>query len=84
AGYPFQEGSDINVDIDGKKYTLFTNNETALAYDGEDQLFIERMQNGKKMIVVGFSKRGTKTTDTYSLFGFTPAYETILGNSKCK
>ena len=84
AGYPFQEGSDINVDIDGKKYTLFTNNETALAYEGEDQLFIERMQNGEKMIVVGFSKRGTKTTDTYSLFGFTQAYETILGNSKCK
>ena len=84
AGYPFREGSEVNVDIDGKTYTLVTNNETAWAYEGEDRLFIEKMQNGKKMIVVGFSKRGTKTTDTYSLFGFTQAYETILGHSKCK
>jgi len=84
AGYPFREESEIKVNIDGQTDTMATNNETAWAYEGEDQLFIKRMRNGKKMIVVGFSKRGTKTTDTYSLFGFTQAYETILGNSKCK
>jgi hypothetical protein len=83
AGYPFREDSDINVDIDGQKYTLLTDKETGWAYEGEDKPFIERMRSGKKMIVVGFSKRGTETTDTYSLFGFTQAYETILGNSKC-
>tara|TARA_Y100000588_G_scaffold265938_2_gene280736 strand:- start:590 stop:871 length:282 start_codon:yes stop_codon:yes gene_type:complete len=84
AGYPFQEDSEVNVNIDGKGQTLLTSNEIAWAYDGEDQAFIERMRIGKKMVVVGFSKRGTKTTDTYSLFGFTQAYETILKHSRCK
>ena len=84
AGYPFREESEVNVDIDGKVYTLLTNDETAWAYQGEDSLFIERMKNGKRMVVIGFSKRGTKTTDTYSLFGFTLAYQAILDHPRCK
>jgi len=84
AGYPFKEDSEVNVNIDGKSQTLLTSNEIAWAYDGEDQAFIERMRIGKKMVVVGFSRRDTKTTDTYSLFGFTQAYETILNHPRCK
>ena len=84
AGYPFREDSEVSVDIDGKSQKLLTSNEIAWAYEGQDQPFIERMRNGKKMIVVGFSTRGTKTTDTYSLFGFTQAYETILKHEQCK
>ncbi|SVD08826.1 uncharacterized protein METZ01_LOCUS361680, partial [marine metagenome] len=37
-----------------------------------------RMQQGKRMVVVGTSWRGTETKDTYSLFGFTKAYTEIL------
>ena len=36
------------------------------------------MRQGKKMVVVGASWRGTETTDTYSLFGFTRAYKKLL------
>ena len=84
AGYPFGEDAEVSVNIDGDEMILFTDKETAWAYQGDDKLFIQKMRNGKKMIVVGFSKRGTKTTDTYSLFGFTQAYETILEHSQCK
>ncbi|MEE2693919.1 MAG: invasion associated locus B family protein [Pseudomonadota bacterium] len=84
AGYPFKEDSEVKVDIDGSSQKLFTSNEIAWAYEGQDQKFIERMRIGKRMIVVGFSRRGTKTTDTYSLYGFTQAYETILSHDQCK
>ena len=35
------------------------------------------MKKGNKMKVVGFSSRGTKTTDIYSLVGFSAAYTYI-------
>ena len=54
------------------------------AIDDEGNVWKSTDHIGKKMVVVGFSKRGTKTTDTYSLFGFTQAYETILKHSRCK
>jgi hypothetical protein len=37
---------------------------------------------GAAMVVVGTSERGTKTTDTYSLKGFTAAYGAI--SKACK
>jgi hypothetical protein len=40
------------------------------------------MKRGEKMIVEGYSARGTKTKDTYSLAGFSNAYKAI--SAKCK
>ena len=78
AGYRFKEESDVQVTIDGKSWKLFTDSEIAWAYDGEDKMLVDRMQQGKRMVVVGTSWRGTETKDTYSLFGFTKAYTEIL------
>ena len=78
AGYRFKEESNVQVTIDGKSWELFTDSEIAWAYDGEDKMLVEHMLQGKRMAVVGTSWRGTKTTDTYSLFGFTKAYAEIL------
>ena len=38
---------------------------------------VQSMIRGAKMVVRGTSWRGTKTTDTYSLKGFTAAYNKI-------
>ena len=43
---------------------------------------IRAMKRGSKMTVVGTSSRGTKTTDTYSLSGFTKAKGVIDKNCK--
>ena len=51
--------------------SAFSDNETT-----DKQLIVE-MKNGNKMKVVGFSAGGTKTTDIYSLVGFTSAYTYI-------
>ena len=79
AGYRFKEQSELAVQIDGTSYKLFTDAEMAWAYNEEgDQQLIESMRQGTRMLVVGTSWRGTETTDTYSLIGFTKAHEKIL------
>ena len=72
AGYKHKKHSDVKVNIDGKKFTLFTLEGRAYAESEEDDIaLIRAMKRGSKMTVVGVSSRGTKTTDTYSLSGFT-------------
>ena len=72
AGYKHKKHSDVAVNIDGKTFTLFTIEGRAYAESEEDDIAIIRaMKRGSKMTVVGTSSRGTKTTDTYSLSGFT-------------
>ena len=75
AGYTYKADSDVTVNIDGRKYSLFTNADSAWARDAEaDHAIAAAMKAGKEMIVTGYSSRGTLTTDTYSLSGFTAAY----------
>jgi hypothetical protein len=72
AGYPFGDKAEVDLDIDGKKFKLFTNGDTAWARDAAtDKAVTEAMAKGKQAVVKGSSARGTATTDTYSLGGFT-------------
>ena len=74
AGYTYKEGRDAEAEIDGKKFKLFTRGENAWAYDAaSDKAMVAAMKSGKQLIVHGMSSRGTATTDTYSLAGFTAA-----------
>jgi hypothetical protein len=77
-GYPFKKKSRVTVDIDGKKFTLFTHEDTAWAADKEtDRALVRAMIRGREMTVKGVSHRGTETTDVYSLIGFTDAHNAI-------
>lgn len=79
AGYDHKEGSEVEARIDsGQPYKLFTDGGYAWARDAKtDQAIVAAMKAGSTMIVTGTSARGTLTTDTYSLTGFTAAYNTI-------
>ena len=78
AGYTYKKGVDINAKIDTKKsFKLFTQGESAWTYDKKsDEAMVTAMKRGTTMVVKGISSRGTKTTDTYSLKGFTKALKT--------
>ncbi len=77
-GYPFKKQSRVTVDIDGKKFTLFTHEDTAWAADKKtDEALVRAMKRGREMVVQGVSNKGTDTTDTYSLMGFTDAHNAI-------
>ena len=79
AGYTYKEGSDVTATVDGTTFTFFTKNDTAWlpTTSKQDAAMIAEMRKGARMVVVGYSARGTKTTDSYSLGGFTAAHEAM-------
>ncbi len=75
-GYPFAEGRNIKMKIDGVTYELPTDGEWAWpASASDDAKMVTAMKRGATAIVTGISGRGTKTKDTFSLSGFTAAVE---------
>lgn len=83
AGYTYKKDSQATVSIDGEKpISLFTHEDTAWASDPKtDSLITKKMRAGNKAVFKGTSSRGTLTTDTFSLKGFTKAYQVI--NKEC-
>lgn len=78
AGYPYKEGSEATVSIDGRDFTLATVNETAWVRDSStDDTVTAALRKGSTLIIKGVSKRGTATTDTYNLKGSAQAYTAI-------
>lgn len=78
AGYAYKPDSEAIVDIDGRKFKLFTQGDGAWTRGGkQDAALVAAMRAGKTMILRGTSSRGTRTTDTYSLKGFTVAHNAI-------
>jgi invasion protein IalB len=77
-GYPFAPNSTVTVDIDGKKFSMFTNEsqgDTAWAVVEQQEALVAAMKSGTRMTVEGKSRRGTISTDSYSLSGVTAALD---------
>ena len=82
-GYPFDEGSTVNLDVDGDGFDLFTEGEWAWpASPDDDAEIIAAMKAGTKATLTAMSTRGTKTEDEFSLLGFTAALEEA--EKRCK
>ena len=78
AGYSYQKDSWVEVKIGKQAFQLFTQDDGAWAPDAEtDKKLVRAMRKGHTMVVIGTSTRGTLTTDTYSLSGFTKASHAI-------
>lgn len=78
AGYPYKDDSTVSVAIGAKTFDLFTADDKAWTQGPEDDRdLVDAMINGADMIVKGVSSRGTETTDTYSLIGFTATKKII-------
>lgn len=77
-GYSYRDKSTVDVLIGNRKFILATNNDVAWVPEGEsDVKLISAMRGGSKLVVKGTSTRGTLTTDSYSLQGFTAAHKQI-------
>ena len=78
SGYPYKEGSEVTVTIDGKAFSLFTRGDRAWAFDeAQDNRMIAAMIKGSSLTAKGTSPRGTYSQDTYSLRGFTKAHQRL-------
>ena len=76
-GYDFKAKSEAIVKIGNATIEMFTQGETAWAYQGDDAKLVRAMRGGATMIVTGVSKRGTKTEDSFSLKGVSAAIRAI-------
>ena len=74
AGYTFEPESEVEISIGNRQFQMFTLDDTAWNYaEDDDRQMVQAMISGTTMVAVGTSNRGTVTTDTYSLLGFTAA-----------
>ena len=77
-GYTFKQDSFVDVAIGSNAFRMFTKDDGAwTANSDKDKELVTAMKAGARMQVKGTSSRGTLTTDTYSLKGFTAAYNKI-------
>lgn len=77
-GYPFQDNSTVIVDIDGRKFTMFTQEDSAwILNSAEEPELVGAMRAGSRMTVTGTSRRGNETSYGYSLSGVTAATDKI-------
>jgi hypothetical protein len=83
AGYKFKDGSDAPLAIGDKSFSLFTKDDTAWARDAAtDKAIVTAMLKGKQAVIKGNPAKGSGTTDTYSLAGFSKVLEEI--DKACK
>jgi invasion protein IalB len=77
-GYPFKENTTVSLTVDKSAFELFTNGDGAWADTAaKDKQIVTAMLKGQKLSVKGTSRRGTQTTDTYSLSGIKAALAKI-------
>lgn len=74
-GYPFAEGSTVSLDIGGTKFEMPVDGEWAYPAPADDAAIVAAMKAGAEAVAVARSSRGTQTTDTFSLMGFTASVE---------
>ena len=77
AGYYYDENKKVIVDIDKLSYEFYGKDDSAWSKNNNDEKIIFAMKKGMEMEVQGYSSRGTLTTDTYSLKGFTSAFNKL-------
>lgn len=83
SGFIYDPDKDIEVLISKRKFPMFSNEEKAWAYDKNDDVeMVKYMKKGTTMNVIGYSKLGFMANDTYSLMGFTEAYDNMTNLCK--
>ena len=81
-GYEYKDKSTVMAEVGSNKFEFFTKNEgTAggawLEQQPDEERLVESMRKNAELIVIGTSKRGTQTRDTYSLAGLSDALDKV-------
>jgi len=78
AGYNYKLNKDILIKIDNTDYEFYTTKDVLdSAWTNDDTKVIFAMKKGLKLMITGESSRGTVTNDTYTLKGFTSAFNQL-------
>lgn len=81
-GYQYKDDSKVTVQIGSDKFEFFTRNDDGVGgawveQQPDEVRLINAMKTAPEAIVIGTSKRGTMTHDTYSLDGLSDALDKI-------
>ena len=78
AGYNYKLNKDIIIKIDSTNYKFYTTEDVPdSAWTNDDAKVIFAMKKGLELAITGESSRGTITNDTYTLKGFTSAFDQL-------
>ena len=76
-GYEFKPKVTVAAKSGKKSYDLFSKGNFAWVVDGKDESkLIATMKKASRLMIVGETNKGDRTTDHYSMMGFTKAYNT--------
>jgi hypothetical protein len=82
-GYPFQTDSKATVEVGADKFEFFTKDDGAwLTSKLDESRLVAAMRASGELTVKGMSRRGTLTTDTYSLKGISAALDKLAEGCK--
>ena len=80
-GYEFKLKSPVSAKSGKKSYNLFSKERFAWVEDDSDQSkLISTMKKASRLMITGNSSEDVKTTDHYSMMGFTKAYNSAKKN----
>ena len=81
SGYFFKKKSSVTAKSGKKVFNFFSQEEFAWIRDTEEEKkFIQAMKKASRVMIIGKTELGKKTTDHYSLMGFTKAYNSAKKN----
>src|SRR6267378_5292125 len=64
-GYPIKPGSEVQIDIGGSKFDLFTKDDSAWARTAElDRMIVTTLGTAKQVVVRATPQKGPATSDT--------------------
>lgn len=82
-GYPFKDGTTATVEVGADKFEFFTKEDGAWLSTAPDEArLVAAMRASGELTVKGMSRRGTLTTDTYSLKGISAALDKLAEGCK--
>jgi hypothetical protein len=82
-GYPFKDGTTATVEVGSDTFEFFTKEDGAWLNSAPDEArLVAAMRASGELTVKGMSRRGTLTTDTYSLKGISAALDKLAEGCK--
>lgn len=83
SGYPYKKDVKVNLNVANDSFSFVSSDNFAWLPNKDYEIkLVSLMKKKNDLKLVGTSARGNKTTDTYSLLGFTDAYNSA--KNKCK
>ena len=75
-GYPFKPSAEATLEVGSASFALYTQQDGAwIKNAAEEQHLLDAMRAGQNAVVKGTSSHGTRSTDTFSLKGFSQALD---------